>query len=156
MRQWSPMSTASTGWGCLRVPQITVRTSMRRRSGCHSRARPASIIITVSATSGIPSCPRRISSRSGGPGSQEIRSASQRRWVALLFSGSHMLFTDAEPASLGLIANHNSVVLDRQTPEAADGSPQFAEVWELMCYPDGMPYYRDLQIRRSGRRLSPR
>ena len=71
------------------------------------------------------------------------------------FSGSHMLFTDAEPASLGLIANHNSVVLDRQTPEAADGSPRFAEVWEFMCFPDGMPYYRDLQIRRPGRRVSP-
>ena len=70
------------------------------------------------------------------------------------FNGSHMLFTNAYPAVFGLIANHNSVVVDRQTPEYADGSPQFAEVWELMCYPDGMPYYRDLQIRRSGRRLS--
>ena len=70
------------------------------------------------------------------------------------FSGSHMLFTNAEPASPGLIADHNSVVLDRQTPEAADGSPRFAEVWELMCYPDGMPYYRELRSRRSGKRLS--
>ena len=70
------------------------------------------------------------------------------------FLGSHMLFTNADPASFGLIAHHNSVVLDRQTPKAADGFPRFADVWEFMCFPDGMPYYRDLRIRRSGKRLS--
>ena len=70
------------------------------------------------------------------------------------YEGSHMLFTDV--AVSGLIASHNSVVVDSETPRTAGGYPRFAEVWELMCFPRSLPYDRELQFRRGGRRLNPR
>lgn len=69
---------------------------------------------------------------------------------------SHMFFTAADPAVFGLIADHNSVVVDRQTPKRADGSPGFDFVWDEMCFLDGSSEIPGVQIRRPGRRVRPR
>ncbi len=63
-----------------------------------------------------------------------------------------MLFTSADPAVFGLIANHNSVVVDRETPKLDDGSPRFDTVWDVMCFQESLSG----QVRRSGRRVRPR
>lgn len=47
------------------------------------------------------------------------------------YGGSHQLTTNAVPSSAG--EYHGSVVVDRNTPLAADGTPLFAPVWSRMC-----------------------
>ncbi len=68
------------------------------------------------------------------------------------FERSHMLFSSAEPAALSLIANHNAVVVDRETPKREDGTPLFDVVWDVMCFSEN----QSGQVRRSGRRVRPR
>ncbi len=50
------------------------------------------------------------------------------------YGGSHMLFTEALPAT-GRFAGdaHGAVVRDRKTPRAPDGTPLFAPVWRYLC-----------------------
>jgi len=43
-----------------------------------------------------------------------------------------MLFTQATPAEPDQY--HGSVVIDRNTPLAADATPLFANVWSYMCF----------------------
>lgn len=71
------------------------------------------------------------------------------------FSGSHMLFTEAFPAFPGLASRHNSVVLDRYTPQGEDGNPRFAPVWDEMLFPEGVAARRSIAVRRAGRRVAP-
>lgn len=52
--------------------------------------------------------------------------------VAPPFGGSRQLTTQATPALAGQF--HGSVVVDRNTPLAADGSPLFKSVWRHMCF----------------------
>lgn len=71
------------------------------------------------------------------------------------YGRSRMLFTSADPAVSGLIRNHNSVVVDRETPKGTDGAPLFDVVWDVMCFPDGSPENPGTRILRPGRRVTP-
>lgn len=78
---------------------------------------------------------------------QDSQATTLRNWAALglaglgaavdvdvsasPFAGSHQLTTNAVPAIAG--AFHGSVVVDRNTPLGADGTPLFSVVWNLMC-----------------------
>lgn len=79
---------------------------------------------------------------------QDSQATTLRNWAALglaglgaavdvdvsaaPFAASHQLTTNAVPASPG--AFHGSVVVDRNTPLRADGTPLFRPVWSLMCF----------------------
>ncbi|MFN8718648.1 MAG: BPSS1187 family protein [Gemmatimonas sp.] len=54
------------------------------------------------------------------------------------FGGSHMLSTTATPLFPGVVIgpNHNVVVVDANTPRAANGTPVFAGIWRYLGVPD--------------------
>ena len=71
------------------------------------------------------------------------------------YGQSHMYFTNAEPAASGSYQFHNSVVIDAYTPKHADGTAQFTEIWEFMCFPGASSENPGPRIRRPGRRMRP-
>jgi hypothetical protein len=51
------------------------------------------------------------------------------------FAGAHQLTTNAEPATVAVVAPlHSSTVVDGVTPRAADGTPLFAPVWRALAF----------------------
>jgi hypothetical protein len=53
--------------------------------------------------------------------------------VASPYGGSHMLRTDALPATGTYDDAHGAVITDEKTPLAPDGTPLYAPVWRYMC-----------------------
>ncbi|GEM_PF-1029012 len=49
------------------------------------------------------------------------------------YGGSHMLYTDALPATRSFRDAHGAVVVDRKTPRNPDGTPLYAPVWRYLC-----------------------
>lgn len=71
------------------------------------------------------------------------------------FGNSHMLFTTAQPAAVGSYQFHNSVIMDDYTPRRVDDTPLFAEVWDLMLFPDDSSSNPGVRVRRPARRVKP-
>jgi hypothetical protein len=53
--------------------------------------------------------------------------------VASPYSDSHMLHTDALPATGTYNDAHGAVITDEKTPLALDGTPLYAPVWRYLC-----------------------
>jgi hypothetical protein len=66
-----------------------------------------------------------------------------------------MLFTTAQPAAVGSYQFHNSVIMDDYTPRRVDDTPLFAEVWDLMLFPDDSSSNPGVRVRRPARRVKP-
>lgn len=53
--------------------------------------------------------------------------------VAVPYNQSHMLYTDALPATGDYADAHGAVINDANTPLSPDGAPLYAPVWRYMC-----------------------
>jgi hypothetical protein len=49
------------------------------------------------------------------------------------YSGSHMLYTDALPATGTYDDAHSAVIMDEEIPRSPNGVPLYAPVWRYMC-----------------------